>query len=1109
MTTRQPIVTVCGHVDHGKCVSGDTLIPLVDGTIISAKELFENNFNKEEVKKIEDDLFQDISKKGIEVFSFDGKDIINKNISYIWKRKAKKLIEIKLASGDVIKTTPEHPFLILKKLEKIWKKADELKEGVYIAVPSKINLQNSDILQILINKIKMLNNFVCFIREDSAIFEKLKNRNISDIEKKLKLKNLGNSIKNKRFRIKDFFILTFNLNFLDKEAYAMIESIKNSNEGWRAGHTSKAMKLPNLNELEKLGYLLGCITGDGHISKNNIILNNNDKDIQENYQEYLKQIFDIDSKLKKAHTYDIIIDCSGMTFVRFVSEIIGIPKGNKSGIVSVPEIAKKNKEIFKGFFSGLFDTDGYVSNLNNSIEITSKSQRLIKECSFLLLNFGIHSVVYEKNGFFVLKIANKIYLNKFLEYFNPRLKRKLNRIINASIKAETSRIFDFIPISGEILRDLKLGGKINKKIPFFSKYKKSDKMSIWLLRQTLENLKKENETSRNIRDILEQKISYVKIISKKEVDNKEGFVYDFTVQETHNFVAEKVLVHNTSILDSLRGTCVQTGEAGGITQKISFTSYPIEQMKKSCSLIEKSGIKLDFPGFLFIDTPGHAAFSNLRKRGGSLADLAVLVIDINEGIKPQTAEVIQILKLNKTPFIIALNKIDNISGWQTSKNKSLKDSIESQPINIKNNFDEKYFIIIGALNSYGFDADLFYNISDFTKKIALVPCSARTKEGLPELTMVLCGLSQKYLSDKLKLGKEAKGVILEVKKEKTIHYVEAILYDGELSRTDEIAIANFTNQEEPIITKIRILEEIQPLCSKFKTKEKVTASTGIRMQLIEKTDVLPGMPFVLYKGNKQEIKESFKKQIGENIITSKKGIIAKADSLGSLEALLVLLKQNHIPVVKAGIGNINKIDIINAKANLESDETDAIIIGFNVEIDEDAKMLLGNDKKIKSVKDEVIYKLIENIIKIREQVRRDVEKKRLMELTTICKLSILHQHVFRNSNPAIFGVRIEGGKLTSGLNLIDNDGIKIARVKNIQSENKSVDEATESMEVAISLPGTNFERQLADKKLLYSDLGETQFKKFKKNKDLLSEKEIKILSEIAEIKRKGKAEWGM
>ncbi len=584
----------------------------------------------------------------------------------------------------------------------------------------------------------------------------------------------------------------------------------------------------------------------------------------------------------------------------------------------------------------------------------------------------------------------------------------------------------------------------------------------------------------------------------------------------------------TSILDCLRDSCVQEGEAGGITQKISFTSYPIEQLKKACPLIEKSGIKLNIPGFLFIDTPGHSAFTNLRKRGGSLADLAVLVIDINEGIKPQTAEVIKILKLNKTPFIIALNKIDNISGWRafargmekgwtsadgsrafargmekgwTSADGSrkldneLKKSIESQGQNTKQVFDERYMTLIGALNNYGFDSDLFYNVLDFTKKIALVPCSTKTKEGIPELIMILCGLSQKYLTNKLILSNEAKGVVLEIKKEKSTNYIEAILYDGELLKTDKIAVASLDG--EPIISKIRILEEIEPLCAKFKPKEKVRASTGLRMQLVEKENILPGMPFEIYKNNEKELKEKFKKELSENIKTQKQGIIAKAESLGSLEALLVLLNQENISVVKAGIGNINKADIISAKANLEINELDAVIVGFNVSIDEEAKEIQA---KTKILTDEVIYKLIEDLLEFRIEKKKEIEKKRLMGLTTLCKLKILHQYVFRNSNPAIFGVKIEAGKLISGLNLIDNMEEKIGRIKNIQSENKSIDYATENMEVAISLPGVNFERQLKDTELLYSNISESQFKNFKKNKDLLSEKEKKLLQEIAEIK---------
>jgi translation initiation factor 5B len=566
----------------------------------------------------------------------------------------------------------------------------------------------------------------------------------------------------------------------------------------------------------------------------------------------------------------------------------------------------------------------------------------------------------------------------------------------------------------------------------------------------------------------------------------------------------------TSILDCLRGTCVQEGEKGGITQKISFTLYPMDQLKIACPLIDESGIKLNIPGFLLIDTPGHAAFTNLRKRGGSLADLAILVIDINEGIKPQTAEVIQILKLNKTPFLIALNKIDNISGWRKNTDKPLKESIELQATNVKQIFDERYMTLIGSLNSYGFDSDLYYNISDFTKKIALVPCSARTNEGIPELIMMLCGLSQKYLSDKLKIGKDPKGVLLEIKKEKSTNYIEAILYDGELKKSDEIAIANFSVEKDPIITKIRILEEIEPLCPKFRPKDSVHASTGIRMQLIEKEEVLPGMPFEIYKNNMKELKEKFNKEISEKIQIKGNGIIAKADSLGSLEALLFLLENQKIPVVKVGIGNINKADVINAKANIEINELDAIIVGFNVSIEEDAKELIRDQgTKIKVITEEVVYKLIENLMEWRLEKQKALEKKRLMELATICKLKILHQYVFRNTNPAIFGVKVEGGKLKQQTHLIDEKGEKVGKIKNIQSEKKTIQEASEGMEVAVSMGGINFERVMKERNFIYSDLGESQFRNFKKNKDLLSGNEMKILQEIAEIKRRDKADWGI
>jgi translation initiation factor 5B len=556
----------------------------------------------------------------------------------------------------------------------------------------------------------------------------------------------------------------------------------------------------------------------------------------------------------------------------------------------------------------------------------------------------------------------------------------------------------------------------------------------------------------------------------------------------------------TTILDKFRGSSVQEGEAGGITQKISFTKYSFEQIKKACPLVEKKGIILDIPGFLFIDTPGHAAFTNLRRRGGALADLAIVVVSIKEGIMPQTAEVLQILKANKTPFLIALNKIDMIHGW--AKHGELKDSIESQPVNARNEFDEALLVFEGSLREHGFDSDLYFNVSDFTKKIAIVPCSARTGEGIAELLLVLCGLSQKFLKERLKLSDEAKGVILEVKKGAKMESVEAILYDGKIEEGDEIAIGSFG---EPIVSKMRAIEEILPLSDKYKSVKGAVAATGVKLHLNKKEGVLSGMPFQkVDKKNIEKIKAEFKKEISGAVKTDKHGIVAKADSLGSLEALMFLLRQANVPVVRADIGQINKTDIISAKASIETNGLDAVILGFNVDLEEGVEA-----GKIKIFTNEVVYKLIEDLQEWRAKRSAEIEKEKIMGLATISKLEILPQYVFRNSNPAIFGVRVAAGKIRVGIPLIDALGEEISRVKSLQVEKASVDDASAGQELAVALPGVNFERQLKDTKYLYANVSEKQFKQFKENKELLSGDELKVLQEIANIKRKKDINWGM
>ncbi|MFA4887934.1 MAG: translation initiation factor IF-2, partial [Candidatus Nanoarchaeia archaeon] len=535
--------------------------------------------------------------------------------------------------------------------------------------------------------------------------------------------------------------------------------------------------------------------------------------------------------------------------------------------------------------------------------------------------------------------------------------------------------------------------------------------------------------------------------------------------------------------------------------KISFTTLTKETIEERAGVVlEKFKIPLEIPGILFIDTPGHAAFTNLRKRGGSLADIAVLVIDINDGIKPQTAEVLQILKSNKTPFIIALNKIDNISGWRTSESKLSLESINQQAIHVSQNYEEKFYTIIGALNSYGINAEIYSKITDFTKNVAIVPCSARTGEGISEIIAMITALSQKYLKERISTKKKGKGVVLEVKKEKTLNFLECILYDGKISIKDEIAIASF---EGVVTTKIRNISKTKPLNKGFESVTEAEAAAGLRIQITEKDEILPGMPFQVIENDLDKIMEEFTEEISEEIQTDKNGIVVKADSLGSLEALLFLLRQKQIRVLKAGIGPITKKDIYVANALPDEDK---IILGFNVELSEESNV--EERKQIKILTNPVVYKIIEDLEEWKEKKAKELERQKLSDLPHLSKITILN-FVFRNSNPAVFGVHVDGGILKKGLRMINNNDEKIGQIKEIQEEKSSVKEASKGKEVAISLPGVNFERELKAGESLYTNLSETEFRKFKDNKDLLSSEEKSVLQEIAQVKRRKNPTWGI
>ncbi len=550
----------------------------------------------------------------------------------------------------------------------------------------------------------------------------------------------------------------------------------------------------------------------------------------------------------------------------------------------------------------------------------------------------------------------------------------------------------------------------------------------------------------------------------------------------------------TTIQDFIRRTAIAKSEAGGITQAISSSNIRIDTLKKICGTVLSKNMNITLPGILFIDTPGHAAFSNLRKRGGNLADIAVLVIDANEGVMQQTKECIEILKTYKTPFIVALNKIDLVHGWKKNSDKLLE-SLEKQHAETRQVIENSLYGVVGKLFEFGLESDRFDRVSDFTKQVAIVPCSGKSGEGIPELLMVLIGLAQKFLEKNLEIDEKSpgRGTILEIREEKGVGTaLDAILYDGIISQNDTIAIGN---PGGPVITKVRgiFVEGKKPL-------NKAHAATGIRIIANDVKEVVAGAPFAVANKNLEKIKEQLQQELDEVLLeTDAEGVVVKADSLGSLEAMIILLHEKGIKIKNASVGKITKKDLADAKA--DNEVLNRVLLGFNVE--------KAESDGVKVITNNVIYKIIEDYNSWIVLQKKKAEESKLESLTRPAKIQVIRGCIFRQSNPCVLGVKVLGGKLSSDVDLIKKDGSNAGHIKSMQIEKETVDKAEKGDEVAISLPGITGGRQVLEEDTLYVDITENEFKELKKFKKLLSKDEIDTLKEFAEIKRKVNPAWGI
>ncbi|HXV87892.1 MAG TPA: translation initiation factor IF-2 [Nitrososphaeraceae archaeon] len=567
----------------------------------------------------------------------------------------------------------------------------------------------------------------------------------------------------------------------------------------------------------------------------------------------------------------------------------------------------------------------------------------------------------------------------------------------------------------------------------------------------------------------------------------------------------------TSLLDKIRGTAVQSREVGGITQHIGASYFPIETIKEiTGKLFDKlSKSENPVPGLLVIDTPGHEIFANLRMRGGSAADIAIVVVDVNKGLEAQTIESLDILKNRKVPFVIALNKIDQLSGWKKNSSILIADQLKIQDSTILSFLDEKVYTVVGALSRLGYSSEAFWRVKDFTKELAIVPVSATKGTGIPELLAVLVGLTQQYMSKRLERHEtEVKGIVLEVNDEIGLGpAANIILLDGTLKQGDRIVVGK---KDSITTTKIKALllpkplDEMRDPRDKFRHVDKVIAAAGLKITSPDLEGVLAGSPLYVVKNPDDEemLRSSVESEIRSAIIqTESNGIILRCDTIGSIEAITELLKKENIPIRSADLGNIIRRDILSASAVREKDRYLGVVLGFNVKVLEDAEKE-AFERKIKIFNEKIIYNLVRSYSEWVTYEKVHEDSIIFNEIPPICKFQFLKGYVFRRNNPAVFGAEILIGKLRQKISVMNEKGKKIGVIHQIQNEGKNLEVADKGTQVALSIKEPTVGRQINEGDIFYTDLNSKEARiLLERFADRFNEEEHQVFNFILSKKR--------
>ena len=554
-----------------------------------------------------------------------------------------------------------------------------------------------------------------------------------------------------------------------------------------------------------------------------------------------------------------------------------------------------------------------------------------------------------------------------------------------------------------------------------------------------------------------------------------------------------------------------------MTQHIGASFFPVETLKQLIGpymVTFKTGIEI--PGLLIVDTPGHEAFTNLRRRGGSVADIAILVVNAVRGFEAQTFECIEILKAKKTPFIVAVNQIDRIPGWKVHDHAPFLQSYNAQSSFVQEELNNSLYRVMGEFSRLQFKTDRFDHIKDFTQNIALVPTSAKTGEGLSELVMVLVGLTQQFLKKRLQTtDTAAKGSILEVKEEPGLGVtLNTIVYDGTLHRDDLVVVGG---KDGPISARVRTilvpkpLDEMRDPRDKFTSVDVVYASAGVKIVAPGLETALAGAPLLAVPPGEDVNKycQQITEEIGRIRITKEiDGVIAKADTLGSLEAMAEILKANNVQVRSADIGDISKRDVIEASVVKQRQPLVGAILAFGVKTLPDAE-IEAEANGVKIFKDPIIYNLIDNYLEWVKTKREAKSEEEFDALVKPGKVQVLPNCIFRRAKPLVVGVAIQGGRLKPKVSLIRaEDGSDLGEIEQIQDKGKAIGEAKVGMEVAISMDKPIAGRHIFERDVLFVKVPEKDAKTLlTSHSDDLTAAEQDVLKEYVNMMRKKIPFW--